>query len=45
VGAAYPAVLSLGLAFRAGEYACRPIGIPHGTYRTEAGCTMLEIGY
>jgi len=33
------------LTFRAGEYACRPIGIPHGPYRTEAGCTMLEIRY
>lgn len=37
--------LSLGRTFRAGEYACRPIGMPHGPYRTEAGCTMLEIRY
>ena len=35
--------LSLRRTFRAGEYACRPIGMPHGPYRTEAGCTMLEI--
>ncbi len=37
--------LSLGRTFHAGEYACRPIGMPHGPYRTEAGCTMLEIRY
>ena len=37
--------LTLGRTFHAGEYACRPIGMPHGPYRTEAGCTMLEIRY
>jgi hypothetical protein len=37
--------LSLGRTFHAGEYACRPIGMPHGPYRTVAGCTMLEIRY
>lgn len=37
--------LTLGRTFHAGEYACRPIGMPHGPYRTEAGCTMLETRY
>jgi hypothetical protein len=37
--------LSLSHTFHAGEYACRPIGMPHGPYRTEGGCTMLEIRY
>jgi hypothetical protein len=35
--------LTLGRTFHAGEYASRPIGMPHGPYRTETGCTMLEI--
>ena len=35
--------LTLGRTFHAGEYASRPVGMPHGPYRTEAGCTMLEI--
>jgi hypothetical protein len=37
--------LSLGRTFRAWEYACRPVGMPHGPYRTEAGCIMLETRY
>ena len=37
--------LTLGRTFHAGEYACRPIGMPHGPYRTETGCTMLETRY
>jgi hypothetical protein len=37
--------LTLDRTFHTGEYACRPIGMPHGPYRTEAGCTMLEIRY
>ena len=37
--------LSLGRTFHAGEYASRPVGMPHGPYRTEGGCTMLEVRY
>lgn len=37
--------LTLGRTFHPGEYASRPVGMPHGPYRTEAGCTMLEIRY
>jgi ChrR-like protein with cupin domain len=37
--------LSLGRTFAAGHYASRPPGMPHGPYRTENGCTMLEIRY
>ena len=37
--------LTLGQTFRAGHYACRPPGMPHGPYRTRHGCTMLEIRY
>ncbi len=37
--------LTLGRTFRAGSYASRPPGMPHGPYRTPAGCTMLEIRY
>ena len=36
-----PAVLT----FRAGYYASRRPGMPHGPYRTPVGCTMLEIRY
>ena len=35
--------LTLGRTFRAGHYASRRPGMPHGPYRTPAGCTMLEI--
>jgi hypothetical protein len=35
--------LTLGQTFTAGSYACRPPGMPHGPYRTDPGCTMLEI--
>ncbi len=28
-----------------GEYASRPPGEKHGPFRTEAGCTVLEISY
>ncbi len=31
--------------FRKGMYACRPPGMKHGPYRTEEGCTTLEIRY
>jgi ChrR Cupin-like domain len=37
--------LTLGQTFRAGHYASRRPGMPHGPYRTAAGCTMLEIRY
>jgi hypothetical protein len=37
--------LTLGTTFPAGRYASRPPGMPHGPYRTETGCTMLEIRY
>jgi hypothetical protein len=37
--------LTLGRTFTAGHYASRPPGMPHGPYRTETGCTMLEIRY
>jgi hypothetical protein len=35
--------LSLGARFRASEYACRPIGMPHGLCRTLTGCAMPEV--
>ncbi len=35
--------LSLDRTFGAGHYAFRPVGMPHGPYRTTTGCTMLEI--
>lgn len=37
--------LTLGRTFRAGHYASRRPGMPHGPYHTPAGCTMLEIRY
>lgn len=37
--------LTIGQTFGAGHYACRPPGMPHGPYRTDEGCTMLEIRY
>jgi hypothetical protein len=37
--------LTLGRTFRAGSYASRRPGMPHGPYRTPSGCTMLEIRY
>jgi hypothetical protein len=35
--------LTLGTTFRAGDFASRRPGMPHGPYRTDHGCTMLEI--
>lgn len=35
--------LSLNRTFRAGDFASRRPGMPHGPYRTENGCVMLEI--
>ena len=37
--------LTLGQTFHPGEYAARRPGMPHGPYRTDEGCTMLEIRY
>jgi hypothetical protein len=35
--------LTLGQTFRAGAYASRRPGMPHGPYVTETGCLMLEV--
>ena len=35
--------LRLKQVFRAGMYACRPPGMPHGPWQTERGALMLEI--
>jgi hypothetical protein len=35
--------LTLGRTFGPGDYASRRPGMPHGPYRTESGCLMLEI--
>ena len=35
--------LTLGRTFRAGDFASRRPGMPHGPYRTDTGCVMLEI--
>ena len=37
--------LSLDRTFAAGDYACRPPGMVHGPWRTDAGCEMLEVRY
>jgi hypothetical protein len=37
--------LTLGEAFGPGMYACRPAGMAHGPWRTEAGALILEIRY
>ncbi|MFI5708520.1 cupin domain-containing protein [Kribbella sp. NPDC051620] len=37
--------LTLGKTFTAGDYAARRPGMPHGPYRTDEGCTMLETRY
>lgn len=37
--------LSLRKTFAAGMYACRPPGMPHGPWRSENGCKMLEFRY
>jgi hypothetical protein len=31
--------------FTAGMYACRPPGMVHGPYRSDAGCVMFELRY
>jgi hypothetical protein len=35
--------ITLDRTFRAGQFASRRPGMPHGPYRTVDGCTMLEI--
>jgi len=34
-----------GERFEPGTYACRPPGTPHGPFRSEKGCLLLEIHY
>lgn len=34
-----------GESFLAHTYACRPPGAPHGPFKSEAGCLLLEIHY
>ncbi|RJO75224.1 cupin [Nocardia panacis] len=37
--------LTLGQKFGAGEYACRPPGMPHGPWRSEEGVLTFEVRY
>jgi hypothetical protein len=37
--------LTLNQTFTAGQYACRPPGMPHGPWKSEAGCTTFEVRY
>lgn len=34
-----------GERFEAHTYACRPPGTPHGPFRSEGGCLLLELHY
>ncbi|MGH8435327.1 MAG: hypothetical protein ACRERX_12800 [Pseudomonas sp.] len=34
-----------GTRFEPGTYACRPPGTPHGPFKSENGCVLLEIHY
>jgi len=34
-----------GTSFGPGTYACRPPGVDHGPFKSEGGCTLLEIHY
>jgi hypothetical protein len=34
-----------GKLFKAPTYACRPPGVRHGPFKSEAGCMLLEIHY
>lgn len=34
-----------GEAFAAHTYACRPPGVPHGPFKSQDGCLLLEIHY
>jgi hypothetical protein len=37
--------LSLDATFAAGDYACRPPGMPHGPWVSSEGCEMFEVRY
>jgi hypothetical protein len=37
--------LRLGQTFHAGQFACRPPGMPHGPWRSEDGVTTYEVRY
>jgi hypothetical protein len=37
--------LELGQTFTKGMYACRPPGMPHGPWRSPAGCVTFEVRY
>ncbi|WP_206491520.1 cupin domain-containing protein [Rhodococcus sp. KRD162] len=37
--------LTLNKTFTAGEYACRPPGMPHGPWRTDEGVVTFEARY
>ncbi|SEL85411.1 cupin domain-containing protein [Streptacidiphilus jiangxiensis] len=37
--------VTLDQTFGTGYFASRPPGMPHGPYRTEQGCVMLEVRY
>lgn len=37
--------LAKNVTAKPGDYACRPVGMPHGPYRTEEGFTSFEIRY
>jgi len=37
--------LTLNKEFRAGQYACRPPGMPHGPWKSPDGCTTFEVRY
>lgn len=34
-----------GESFAAHTYACRPPGVPHGPFRSDQGCLLLEVHY
>ena len=34
-----------GTTFTAHTYACRPPGVPHGPFRSDDGCLLLELHY
>ena len=37
--------LTLNREFKAGSYACRPPGMPHGPWKSPGGCTTFEVRY
>jgi hypothetical protein len=34
-----------GETFRQGTYCCRPPGVPHGPFRSETGCLLIEMHF